>query len=266
MATLSLVIPAFNERERLPALLEVLGGSAEDAVSAAGLELVETVIVDDGSTDGTREMLEAAQGTIPGLKPVFDLTENRGKGAAFAAGVRHASGDLVLLVDVDLSTPLEELHKLTAARAATGADLVIGSRAVEGAIVERGPIHRKWLGKAFNRTVRMLTGLSVHDTQCGFKLIPTATARQLLAEQQCPGFAFDVELLMRADAAGLAIAEVPVLYLHDSRSRVRVVSASAEMLKDVCGLAYRLRVRRSARSRRAAPQPSLIELSADDSD
>jgi dolichyl-phosphate beta-glucosyltransferase len=264
--TLSLVIPAFNEQARLPALLAVLASSADTAVARAGLELVETLVVDDGSTDGSREILEAAATTDPRLKPVFDFTENRGKGAAIAAGVSHAEGDYVLLADVDLSTPLEELHKLTGATRA-GGDVAIGSRSVEGAIVERGPAHRKLLGKAFNGTVRLLTGLDVRDTQCGFKLMSTGVAKQLLAAQACPGFAFDVELLMRADSAGLSIVEVPVLYLHDSRSSVRVVSASAEMLKDVCRLSYRLRLRDESSPRREpARQQSLAGLSADDSD
>jgi len=259
MPTLSLVIPAFNEQARLPALLSVLAQSADEVVAGAGLELKEVLIVDDGSTDGTRRILETA--TTPKLRPVLELTHNQGKGAAFAAGVQQAEGDFVLLVDVDLSTPLEELPKLMQAIEA-GADLAIGSRAVAGAIVERGPVHRKWLGKLFNGTVRLLTGIGVRDTQCGFKLIPSALAKQLVAVQTCPGFAFDVELLMRADAAGFEIAEVPVLYLHDSRSSVRVVSASFEMLRDVCGLAYRLRVRGGAR----LPRRSLSGLSADNSD
>jgi dolichyl-phosphate beta-glucosyltransferase len=263
--TLSLVIPAFNEQARLPALLAVLASSADAAVASSGLELVETVIVDDGSTDRTKEMLEAARERDPKLRPVFDLETNGGKGAAFAAGARHATGDQVLLVDVDLSTPLEELPKLTAAMRA-GADVAIGSRAIEGAIVERGPTHRKWLGKAFNGTVRALTGLSVHDTQCGFKLLPTPAAKELVAVQSCPGFAFDVELLMRAQAAGFAIVEVPVLYLHDSRSSVRVVSASAQMLRDVCGLAYRLRLRGDAKAQAQPSRQPLARLSADDSD
>jgi dolichyl-phosphate beta-glucosyltransferase len=261
VATLSLVIPAFNEQARLPALLDVLAGPADAAVADAGLDLKEILIVDDGSTDGTRQMLEAAAATAPRLKPVLELTRNQGKGAAFAAGVRRAQGDFVLLVDVDLSTPLEELPKLMRAIEA-GADLAIGSRAVAGAVVERGPVHRKWLGKLFNGTVRSLTGIGVRDTQCGFKLIPSALAKRLVAAQSCPGFAFDVELLMRADAAGFEIAEVPVLYLHDSRSSVRVVSASVEMLRDVCGLAYRLRLRGDAR----LPRRSLSGLSADNPD
>ena len=265
--TLSLVIPAYNEEARLPALLEVLGTSAASAVRRSGMELVEVLIVDDGSTDRSREMLEVAAGRDARLKPVLDFEENRGKGAAFAAGVERARGDYVLLADVDLSTPLDELPKLTVA-IREGADIAIGSRAVAGAVVERGPLHRKVLGKAFNRAVRLLIGLRLRDTQNGFKLFPTNAAKRLLAEQRCPGFAFDVELLMRADRAGLRIAEVPITYLHDSRSSVRVASASLKMLRDVSGLAYRLRIRRldDGDVRPSLRDTTLAEISADDSD
>ena len=241
MPTLSLVIPAYNEEARLPALLDTLARSAAEAVEAAGMSLQETLIVDDGSSDGTRDILERAEAERPGLRAVLDYEHNRGKGAAVATGVLAASGEYVLIADVDLSTPLEELSKLAEA-AYAGADVAIGSRAIEGAMVERGPVHRKLLGKAFNGTVRMLTGLDARDTQCGFKLLRTREAQSLLAAQTCPGFAYDVELLLRADRAGLRIVEVPVIYLHDSRSRVKVVSASLKMLRDVCALSYRLRV------------------------
>jgi dolichyl-phosphate beta-glucosyltransferase len=261
LKTLSIVIPAYNEEARLPALLEALATTAEAAVAAAGLTLLESLVVDDGSSDRSREVLTAAAEADPRLKPVFAYEENRGKGAAFAAGVRRAEGDYVLLADADLSTPIEELSKLTAA-VDGGADVAIGSRAVAGAVVERGPLHRKVLGAGFNRTVRTFTGLRLHDTQCGFKLLPTDLAVRLLNEQLCPGFAFDVELLMRADRAGVQIAEVPVLYLHDTRSRVRVTSASVGMLRDVTKLAYRLRVR----GRRTRSAGRLTVAAADDSD
>lgn len=262
--TLSLVIPAYNEEARLPALLDELAHSAEAAVGKAGMDLVETLVVDDGSTDRTASMLEQAAAQNPRLEPVLEFDCNRGKGAAFAAGVERARGEYVLLADVDLSTPLGELGKLTAA-IRDGADIAIGSRAVAGAVVERGPLHRKVLGESFNGAVRLLTGLRLRDTQNGFKLFPTDAARQLLAGQTCPGFAFDVELLMRADRAGLRIAEVPILYLHDARSSVRVGSAGAKMLRDVAGLSYRMRLRDRA-SRPPARQASLTELHVDDRD
>jgi len=239
VATLSLVIPAYNEEARLPALLEILATSAEAAVAGAGFVLHEAVVVDDGSDDRTPAILAEAEPAHPNLRPVLGDGENRGKGAAVAAGVAEAEAEYVLLADVDLSTPLEELPKLGAA-IGSGADIAIGSRALDRSVVDRGPSHRKLMGKAFNRTVRLMTGLELRDTQCGFKLMPTRIATQLLAEQTCPGFSFDVELLMRADRAGLQIAEVPVVYVHDSRSRVRAVSSSYRMLRDVAGLSRRL--------------------------
>jgi glycosyltransferase involved in cell wall biosynthesis len=254
--TLSLIIPAFNEEARLPDLLAALDRSAVSAVKRAGMELTEILIVDDGSTDCSRAMLTEAGERDALVQPVFAYAENRGKGAAFAAGVERALGEYVLLADVDLSTPLDQLSKLTVA-VCGGADIAIGSRAVAGAVVERGPLHRKVLGNSFNGAVRLLTGLRLRDTQNGFKLFPTPVAKRLVAEQTCPGFAFDVELLMRADQAGLRVAEVPIRYLHDSRSRLRVTSASMEMLRDVSSLAWRLR--RSGRgSAAAAGRPGIV--------
>ena len=263
MSTLSLVIPAYNEEARLPALLETLARSAAGVVAEAGMSLEETLIVDDGSSDGTKEILEREAAGRTGLR-LLHYTPNRGKGAAVATGVLAAKGEYVLIADVDLSTPLEELGKLVAAME-RGADVAIGSRAIEGATVERGPVHRKLLGKAFNETVRVLTGLDVRDTQCGFKLLRTSDAQLLLAAQSCAGFAYDVELLLRADQAGLRIVEVPVIYLHDSRSRVKVVSASLKMLRDVSSLSYRLRVRKQATPPPEALRP-LDGLAADDAD
>jgi dolichyl-phosphate beta-glucosyltransferase len=231
--TLSLVIPAYNEKERIPALLQTLE-TAPEVVREAGLRLDEILIVDDGSDDGTKQLLAEAEERNPLLRPLLQFEHNRGKGAAVASGAIEARAAYVLVADVDLSTPLTELGKLVAA-IHNGADIAIGSRHVEGAEVDRGPAHRKLLGKGFNGAVRLLTGL---------ELLPTNLARPLLSAQTCDGFAFDVELLLRASAAGLSIVEVPVIYLHDSRSRVRVTSASWQMLKEVCGLSYRIRVKR----------------------
>jgi glycosyltransferase involved in cell wall biosynthesis len=212
-------------------------------VERAGLRLLETLIVDDGSTDRTGEMLVDASTALPPVRPIRAARGHRGKGAAIAEGVRRAEGDYVLLADADLSTPLSELHKLTCEMDRDV--VVIGSRGLGGASVDRGPAHRKLMGRGFNTVVRLTTGLRVHDTQCGFKLMRADLARELLVDQECEGFAFDVELLVRASQAGIPIVEVPVLYMHDPRSRVQVVSATFRMLRDVLALSHGVRARRN---------------------
>jgi dolichyl-phosphate beta-glucosyltransferase len=256
LSTLSLVIPAFNEEARLPALLETLATSADEAARSAGFELLEVVLVDDGSTDATRRMLDDAGAADPRLKPLLGSGENRGKGAAIATGVAAVRGEYVLLADVDLSTPLEELPKLATALG-EGADVAIGSRGLPGSEVERGPAHRQLTGSTFSAVVRAMTGLRLRDTQNGFKLLPAELAKGLFADQLCPGFAFDVELLLRAQLEGLRIAEVPVLYIHDSRSSVRVASASLRMLREVTVLSRKLRPR-ARRLHAPAGQPGIV--------
>ena len=177
------------------------------------------------------------------MKPVLGDGANRGKGAAVAAGARAAQGDLVLQVDVDMSVPLEDLA-LVAEAMRGGADMVVGTREFKGPKLRIAPRHRLLLGQTFNWVVRRMTGLEFRDTQCGFKLIPAATARELLATQVCTGFAYDVELLLRAQVAGLEVAAVPVGYVHDSRSSVRVGSASLRMLYDVARMTRRIKPKR----------------------
>jgi glycosyltransferase involved in cell wall biosynthesis len=246
----ALVIPAYNEQARLPRLFEVLQTSAEADLARAGLDYVEAVIVDDGSTDDTRRMIEAAAARDPRVRPVVEIRRNSGKGAAIKAGVGAARAEMVLLVDVDLSTPLTDAWKLSARLAETGAAIAIGSRDREGADVV-APLHRKLLGSAFNLAVRALTGLRFTDTQSGFKLLETATARSLMDGQVSAGFAFDVELLARARLAGLEVAEVPVSYVHDHGSKVRVLRTSAEMARDLIRVS--LLIRRDGRRARRTP-------------
>lgn len=240
---LSIVIPAYNEEARLPGLLATLRSDAESTVAAGGFTFLEAVIVDDGSGDRTSELLGAAAIEDGRIRPVLGDGRNRGKGAAVAAGMRAAQGAFALQADVDLSTPLSDLAQLGAA-IREGADLAIGSRVLEGSVVEDAPLERKHLGKVFNYIVRRITGLPFRDTQCGFKLMRTETGRELLSSQVSSGFAFDVELLLRAQLAGLRVAEVPVTYVHDPRSQVRIARASARMVLDVARLGYRVRPRR----------------------
>ena len=239
-ATVSLVVPSYNEERRLPRLAAALRSSATDELARAGLDLVETIVVDDGSLDSSPDVLRQEELSTPGLAPLIREAPNQGKGAAVAAGALIARGDLVLVSDVDLAAPLGEAGRLYEA-IADGADIAIGSRAVDPSQVTGIPLRRRAMGRAFNVLVRLLSGLPYRDTQCGFKLLRAPVARELMAEQITPGFAFDVEILMRARRAGLEVAEVPIEYHHDPDSSIAAASASARMAWDVTRLAWRLR-------------------------
>jgi dolichyl-phosphate beta-glucosyltransferase len=236
--SLSIVIPAFNEEQRLPRLIEELASSAEPMAARSGFSFLEGVIADDGSRDSTPALVREAA-AVHSFVRFVSADRKRGKGAAVAAGVRAARGDYVLLTDLDLSTPLTDLNRLAGA-ILEGADIAIGSRVLAGSVVKEAPAYRKRLGRGFNLTVRVLTGLGFGDTQCGFKLLATAAARELLAVQMCRGWAYDVELLMRARLADLDVVEVPVTYVHDRRSQMKVAIAAVPMFLDVVRLSLRL--------------------------
>ena len=239
-ATLSLVIPSYNEERRLPRLAAALRDSATADLAREGLTLVEAIVVDDGSLDSSADVLRQEEAMTPGLVPLIREGRNQGKGAAVAAGVRIAQGELVLISDVDLAAPLHEAGQLMAA-IDDGADVAIGSRAIDPGLVTGIPLRRRVMGRAFNGLVRTMSGLPYRDTQCGFKLMPTPVARRLLAEQLTPRFAFDVEILMRARRDGLEVDEVPIEYHHDPDSSIAPASASVQMTWDVARLAWKLR-------------------------
>jgi dolichyl-phosphate beta-glucosyltransferase len=254
MTTVSLVIPAYQEARRVPRLLRALGGTARGDLRAAGLELHEAIVVDDGSNDGTGAVLAEGAAREPLLRSLTAPPGRRGKGHAVAHGIRHATGDLVLLVDVDLSAPLSETHKLSAVLR-RGADVAVGSRALDGAHVEDTPLPRELMGRTFNAFVRAATGLDLRDTQCPLKLLDAGLARRLTERQIATGFAFDVELLLRARQAGARIVEVPIAFRHDRDSRVRPVASAAAMAWDVLRLAVRLRGPAGQRERDAGREP-----------
>jgi dolichyl-phosphate beta-glucosyltransferase len=238
--TVSLVIPSYNEERRLPRLADALRRSAASDLASAGLDLVEAIVVDDGSLDASAGVLRREAPGTPLLAPLIREGANEGKGAAVKAGVERARGDLVLVSDVDLAAPLAEARSLREALDA-GAAIAIGSRALDGSDVTGIPVTRRAMGRVFNRLVRTLSGLPYRDTQCGFKLMRADVARDLLSEQLAPGFAFDVELLMRARRGGVAVAEVPITYHHDPDSTIHAAGASLGMARDVARLARALR-------------------------
>jgi dolichyl-phosphate beta-glucosyltransferase len=235
--TLTILVPAFNEERRLPALLERLRSDADAAARGARLELAEIIVVDDGSTDATAQLLAAEDRAHVSLR-VITLPRNLGKGAAVKAGMRAARGDVVLMTDVDLSTPLEDLARLSAA-IDRGADMAIGSRSIAGSDVRvHQPVHRELMGKIFNLLLRILSGLPWRDTQCGFKLFRRQRTQILFELQRVDRFAFDAELCVNARRASLSVVEVPVHWTDHPDSRVGMVGSSLQMALDLVRIGW----------------------------
>lgn len=230
---LSVVIPAFNEAQRLAPTLESVLAFVEGRGQA-----FEVLIVDDGSTDATASI---ATTFAPRGVRTIRLDRNRGKGAALRAGVAASRGRLVLLTDADLSTPITELARLEPELGA--APVVIGSRAVaDSRITRHQPRHREWMGKTFNRILRLLGVARHQDTQCGFKLLEGDLARSLFAALTIDRFAYDVELLWLAERRGHRVVEVGVTWHDSPASTVHPLRDAARMLVDV--LRFRFRHRR----------------------
>ena len=242
--TLSIVVPVWNEERRLPVCLRRLEEEADAVAAGAGVELASVIVVDDGSTDRTPDILQGFEG-LPGRFSFLRFERaNRGKGAAVRAGMLAVESDLALMSDVDLSTPLDELARLAAALT-DGADVAIGSRGLDDSnVLVHQPWYRELAGKTFNVMIRTVTGLPWRDTQCGFKLFRVATARRLFELQRVDGFAFDVEILVLARRLGLGVTEVPVRWVNDPDTHVGLFSSSSQMAFDTLRIAYRNRGRR----------------------
>lgn len=224
---LSVVIPCYNEEQRLPRTIEEI----ERYLDGRGTSY-ELILVDDGSSDGTRQVMDAAAARNSAVR-VEALPANRGKGRALASGVAIARGEEVLVTDADLSTPIEELEQLDAALAA-GAGVAIASRAVKGSRVEVSqPIYRVLMGKAFNLIVQLVLLPGIWDTQCGFKLFRADVARPVFAAMTTDGFGYDPEVLYLAKRKGVRIAEVPVTWRNSAPTKVMAIRSSLDMFKHV---------------------------------
>ncbi len=226
---LTVVLPAFNEADRLPPSLTRIAEHLERQSQWLPAELI---VVDDGSLDGTATAARSLDLPRAVRLEVVAHDRNRGKGAAVRTGFRLSRGRWLLLSDADLATPIDQLEVL--ARAAAAGAVAIGSRALDRRLIDvRQPVYRDLMGRSFNMVVQALALPGVHDTQCGFKLFPGRLGRALSGAQRVSGFAFDVELLLIARRWGFEIREVPVRWRHVESSRVRPLRHSAEMARDL---------------------------------
>ena len=229
MPSLSVVIPAYNEEQRLPPTLE----RVVEFFESARYSPVEILIVDDGSKDRTAEVAEAfaaARSTPAIALEVLRNPGNRGKGYAVRHGMLAAKHDWALFTDADLSAPIEEVDKLAAA-VQGGLDGAIGSRAVDRSLIGvRQPLTREMMGRFFNLAVRVGAGLRFSDTQCGFKLLSKDAVRKVFRLQRMDRFGFDVEMLFIARKLGLRIAEVPVRWNDVEGTKVSLFSGADAFL------------------------------------
>ena len=222
---LSIVIPAYNEQDRIITSI----GAIASHVSDLGFAW-ELLIADDGSKDLTAQLCEDL-----GLVnlTVLRTAKNGGKGSAVQRGMLAARGKYILFADADNSTPIEEVSKLLIKLDKEGYDVAVGSRAAEGAEEGKKSMLRKILSGGLRLIVKYLMHIGVKDTQCGFKMYTFEAARRLHGKQTIMGFSFDLEILFLAYKFGYKIAEVPVTWIDAPGSKVDTKKEVQRFLRDM---------------------------------
>jgi len=232
----SLVIPAFNEAERIGQSLRTAFAYLQTVSPGS-----EVIVVNDGSTDATSEIVrEVFAGQTAITARLLEHSPNRGKGAAVRQGLLAATTPIGLFSDADFSTPIDEAPKLVEPIAAGEFDVAFGSRGLDRSLIgQRQPWRREQGGRVFNLIVRLATGLPYWDTQCGFKAFRLDVFRPIVERARTDGFGFDVELLYLARHANLRMKEIPVRWNHYEGSKVNVARDSMRMLREIAALRTR---------------------------
>ncbi len=232
---LSLVIPVYNEAERIEGTLtSVIAYLRQQPYTA------EVLVVDDGSEDETAEIVSRYYPEVE----LVQLSQNRGKGAAVREGMLRARGRFRVFTDADLSTPIEELEPMLF-HLEQDADVCIGSRELDPTqLVRPQPRYRRWMGRLFRRLVQWLVFSdlpllrAIEDTQCGFKGFRAEVAEALFRQARLDGFGFDVELLYLAARAGYRIVQIPIRWRNDPRSRVHLLRDPFRMLIEIARIRH----------------------------
>ena len=226
----SIVIPAYNESERLGEPLKTI----LEFVSASALN-IEVIVVDDGSSDDTEKIAERAFSKLPDVESnVIRYEKNRGKGFAVKTGLLAAKADVALFSDADLSTPITEMSKLVDPILSGEYDVTFGSRALDRSLIgTRQPWRREQGGRVMNMIIKTMSGLPFTDTQCGFKAFDLTKFRPLLDLMKIDRFGFDVEFLFVANYNKLRLKEIPVRWNDVEGSKVSVFRDTRRMINEL---------------------------------
>ncbi len=223
---LSIIIPAHNEANRLPATLEqIFAFLAKKSWDA------EVIVVENGSSDNTLALAQSYMARYADLRVL--QVEGRGKGLAVRAGMLAAHGRYRFMCDADLSMPIEQVARFLPPNQPEQAAVLIGSREIDGARRYYEPAYRHWGGRFINWLVQALALPGIRDSQCGFKCFRAEAARDIFSRQQLNGIAFDVEVLFLARRLGYTIYEVPIDWYYNDDSRIRLVNDTFAMLADL---------------------------------
>lgn len=215
----SLILPAYNEEK----LIENTITQCLDFFSQNNLEH-ELVVVNDGSTDKTEEIVRSFKKVI-----LISYPSNRGKGYAVKRGILRATGDYIFFTDADLSYPLENIKKALDIFSSTQVCGVMGVRYKKNTDY---PFLRRVCSDLFQLLVQNLLSINFSDTQCGFKSFDKHTARMIFPECRIADFGFDMEVIYHISRQNLPMASLPVTFTHRADSRVKL-SDSISLLKDI---------------------------------
>ena len=223
MKKLSIILPAYNEEQRLEGNVAHL----KDSVDKLAISY-EIIIVNDGSSDAT---LAKAQKCASDPIQVLSYGQNRGKGYAIQYGMLHSEGLYKLFMDVDLSTSLDGIRNFLDLMETGNYDVVIGERKSRSARIEgRQPFYRIFFGRGFTLLANLFIGHKITDFTCGFKMYTKDAADIIFKRQRIFDWAFDAELLFIAVLHGLRIRQAPVTWRHHSNSKVRLIRDIAHSL------------------------------------
>ena len=236
--SVSIVIPAYNESDRIGSPLEtIIAYISEQDLNA------EIIVVDDGSQDDTASFAKRVLSSAPGIRSkVIHYDQNRGKGFAVKTGLFSSEAEIALFSDADLSAPIDEMPKLIDPIRAGEYDVTFGSRALDRSLIgTHQPWRREQGGRLVNLIIRKLSGLPFSDTQCGFKAFNMAKFRPLLDVMTIDRFGFDVEFLFVANYHHLRLAEIPVRWNDVAGSKVSAIRDTRRMIGEL------IQIRRNAK-------------------